>query len=224
MLTLREATLADSPRIGVIGRDSFGPTLSRVLFPANLQNRARTDVATEEAEWRASRNSRRMKDGKKTFVVVDKLEDGSEHIVGFAQWETPESLPANIEHKTANEADIDVLPPSLDQDALRRLVKDLEVVTERALGKEGHSQMWYLMILGVDPDQKRRGIGKMLVKYGLEQAAKENRDAFLVATPEGKYLYSTFGFEQVGDEYLLGDVPHYPMLWKRPREAGEVLG
>ncbi|KAK4180462.1 acyl-CoA N-acyltransferase [Triangularia setosa] len=225
MLTLREAIVADSPRIGVIGRDSFGPTLGRILFPAHLHHRALTDAATEEAEWRAARNTRRMKDGKKTFVVVDKLEDGSEQIVGYAQWETPESLPATPapDDKTANEAEINVLPPSLDQETLGDIFKLMGEVTERALGKEGHSQMWYLMILGVDPAQKRRGIGKMLVNYGLEQAAKEKRDAFLIATPEGKYLYSSLGFEQVGEEYLVGDVPHYSMLWKRPREEGEVL-
>ncbi|KAK4197554.1 acyl-CoA N-acyltransferase [Triangularia verruculosa] len=223
MLTLREATIADSPRIGVIGRDSFGPTLSRVLFPAHLHHRALTDSATEEVEWRAARNIRRMKDGKKTFVVVDRLEDGSEHIVGYAQWETPDSLPATTDRKTPDETEVDVLPPSLDQDALKEAFKLMEEVTERILGKEGHSQMWYLMILGVDPGQKRRGIGKMLVKHGLEQAAREKRDAFLIATPEGKYLYSLLGFEQMGEEILLGHVPHYAMLWKRPREEGEVL-
>ncbi|KAK0671716.1 hypothetical protein QBC41DRAFT_384847 [Cercophora samala] len=220
------ATVADSPRIGVIGRDSFGPTLSRVLFPAHLHDRARTDAATEEAEWRAVRNTRRIKEGKKTYVVVDTREDGSEQIVGYAQWETPESLPpASTGPKPADETEVDVPPPSLDQDALREAYRVMEVVTEQTLGKEGHSQMWYLMILGVDPTQKRRGIGKMLVKHGLEQAAREKRDAFLIATPEGKYLYSSLGFEQVGEQIALGDVPHYAMLWKRPREeeGGEVL-
>ncbi|CAP65611.1 uncharacterized protein PODANS_6_11010 [Podospora anserina S mat+] len=223
MLTLREATVADSPRIGVIGRDSFGPTLSRILFPAHLHHLAHTDAATEEAEWRAARNTRRIKDGKKTYVVVDKLEDGSEQIVGYAQWETPDSLPPAAKPQTASETEVDVLPPSLDQDALKEIFGLMEVVTEQTLGKEGHSQMWYLMILGVDPTQKRRGIGKMLVKHGLEQAAREKRDAFLIATPEGKYLYSLLGFEQVGEEIALGDVPHYAMLWKRPREEGEEV-
>src|SRR4051812_21794969 len=89
-LSLRPATLEDSPHIGRIGAASFSDTVSRVLFPANLRHLSPVgDSFVDDAKWRAARNARRMKDGKVTFVVVDQTEDGKEEVVGFAQWEPP---------------------------------------------------------------------------------------------------------------------------------------
>lgn len=70
------------------------------------------------------------------------------------------------------------------------------------------------MILAIDPAHQRRGIGRMLLKHGLELAGKAGKDAFLVATPEGRGLYHSFGFVDVGELAVLGETPHRPMLWK----------
>lgn len=75
------------------------------------------------------------------------------------------------------------------------------------------------MLLAIDPTQQRRGIGKMLVQSGLEQAAKAGMDAFLIATPAGKGLYHSLGFRDVGEPFNLGSTPHYSMLWKRPADG-----
>lgn len=72
------------------------------------------------------------------------------------------------------------------------------------------------MILAVDPTQQRRGIGRMLLQQGLDLAAQKGLDAFLVATPEGRGLYHSMGFRQIGESYELGGTPHYSMLWRRP--------
>ena len=72
------------------------------------------------------------------------------------------------------------------------------------------------MILAIDPAHQRRGIGKMLLKHGLELAGKAGKDAFLVATPEGRGLYRSFGFFDVGELAVLGETPHHLMLWKAP--------
>lgn len=76
------------------------------------------------------------------------------------------------------------------------------------------------MLLGVDPKQQRRGIGRMLVQRGLDLAAQAGNDAFVIATPEGRGLYHSLGFRQVGDAYEMGGMLHYSMLWRRP---GSVL-
>lgn len=72
------------------------------------------------------------------------------------------------------------------------------------------------MVLGVDPNHQRQGIGKMLVKHGLDLAVKDGKDAFLVATAEGRGMYHSLGFCEVGEPSKMGEVPFYPMLWRRP--------
>ncbi|KAK4183916.1 acyl-CoA N-acyltransferase [Podospora australis] len=216
-LILREAKLSDSARIGVIGATAFADTVSLVVFPPHMRHLAKNgDAATEEAEWRATRNERRMKNGNPTFVVVDVAQDGTEQdIVGFAQWGLPKSK--NPNQKSSQEVDhesTDAPPPSLDKEGLDELYGKLDAEVQKVLGEQGADNMWYLMILAVDPKQKRRGIGKMLINHGLSLAAKDNRDVFLAATPEGKHLYNSVGFQQVGDPFDLGTVKHYSMLWK----------
>jgi ribosomal protein S18 acetylase RimI-like enzyme len=70
------------------------------------------------------------------------------------------------------------------------------------------------MILAIDPAHQRRGIGKMLLKHGLELAGKAGKDAFLIATPEGRGLYRSFGFFDVGELAVFGETPHQLMMWK----------
>jgi ribosomal protein S18 acetylase RimI-like enzyme len=70
-----------------------------------------------------------------------------------------------------------------------------------------------LMVLAVDPNHQRRGIGRKLVRWGLEQAAAEDQKVFLIATPEGKPLYESLGFRVLGDFDAAG-LLHYSMLWK----------
>ena len=54
----------------------------------------------------------------------------------------------------------------------------------------------------------------MLVQWGMDMAAKEKRDCFLVATPSGKPLYTALGFEDMGDIDLCG-APHTQMIIKK---------
>lgn len=75
------------------------------------------------------------------------------------------------------------------------------------------------MILAIDPAHQRRGIGRILVQHGLDQAAKAGTDAFLIATPEGRGLYHSCGFREIGEPIMLGSTPHYSMLWKNPRSG-----
>jgi len=215
-LLLRPAKEDDSARIARIGRDAFSDTISRSLFPPHLEHKSETgDPVLDEIQFRDVRNLRRMRAGKPTYVVVDIPEDGNGdgEVVGFAQWELPATeSPAH----DAVELEEEQFPASLDQEQLRDMFKAIDDATERVLGPDGHSNMWYLMSIAVDPAQQRRGIGKMLVQQGLDQAAKAGKDTFLIATGEGRWLYHSLGFQYVGEPVNLGTTPHYPMLWKAP--------
>ncbi|KAL2261805.1 hypothetical protein VTK26DRAFT_3279 [Humicola hyalothermophila] len=221
-LQIRPASEADGSRLGCIARDAFRDTLSRAIFPSHLHCKSETgDPGLDEAQWRTTRTLRRMREGKPTFVVVDvpEQDNSSEVLVGFAQWEPP-SQPTSFDGAAstdpAQEMAKDPLPPSLDANKLQEMYDIIDCETKKALGPEGHSKMWYLMLLAVDPQQQRRGIGKMLVRHGLDLAAQAGTDAFVIATTEGRGMYQSQGFSQVGEAFEMGNRPHYSMLWRKP--------
>jgi hypothetical protein len=143
-LFLRPATEDDSPGIGRIGQAAFQDSLSTILFPAHLHANSETgDPRLDEAQWRAARTTRRMREGKPTFVVVEGSEagDGDAQVVGFAQWELP-SQKTSSEMGTAENERQEPFPPALDQDALRDLYKKIEEMTMAGLGPSKQSNMW----------------------------------------------------------------------------------
>jgi len=68
-----------------------------------------------------------------------------------------------------------------------------------------------LAVLGVDPNQQRRGIGKLLLQWGLDQADRDGTEAYLVATAEGKPLYQANGFKVLAEDEVFG-MPVIAML------------
>jgi predicted N-acetyltransferase YhbS len=63
----------------------------------------------------------------------------------------------------------------------------------------------------VDPQQQRKGIGKILLDWGISRAAGDKKDCYLLATPAGKTLYAKTGFEAVRVVPIFG-VSHHSML------------
>lgn len=49
---------------------------------------------------------------------------------------------------------------------------------------------------------QRKGIGRTLVQWGMDLAAKEERDILLFASPTGQLLYKKMGFEEIGEVEL----------------------
>ncbi|KAK1757968.1 puromycin N-acetyltransferase [Echria macrotheca] len=219
-LTLRPALEEDCPAIGRVGARAFRDTVSAGLFPPHL--RALAGDIDEETPWRTARTLRRLRAGKDTIVVVD---DETGAVAGFAQWERPHvrsSEAAGDEEEDLDHSALapeDEIPMSLDRESLKSLGDLLERKAEEALGPDGHRYMWYLMILSVDPDFQRRGVGGMLLNWGLEHAKADGKPAFLVATPQGRGLYERHGFKAVSDAFDMVGTPHFSMLWTPPEAS-----
>lgn len=147
-LQIRPATDADGFRLGCIARDAFRDSLSRAMFPPRLHSKSETgDPGLDEAQWRATRTLRRMREGKPTFVAVDVPEQAGspELVVGFAQWELPSQPKGPDGSTSSDETDEmfkDPLPKSLDAEKLKEMYEILELETKKALGTDGHSKMW----------------------------------------------------------------------------------
>ncbi|MCJ1441851.1 MAG: hypothetical protein MMC23_002343 [Stictis urceolatum] len=76
----------------------------------------------------------------------------------------------------------------------RTLVKGLEGKNGEGTGN-GH--VW-LQFLGVDPKFQRKGVGGLLMRWGMETARREGVPVGLTASPQGLSLYMKWGFEEVG--------------------------
>ncbi|ATY67321.1 GNAT family [Cordyceps militaris] len=211
-LQMRAAIDADTDAIARLATTAFDPAtdaIARNLFPKRLQP-AVPRPEDPAIAWRRTRKGLKMHTERIILMVVtdDELDD---QIVGFSMWEEP--LPNGEQGESMTKG---LVPcETLDEEAYQELRRASGAATNDFLGKDGSNHMWYLDYLGVDPGQQRRGIGKMLLEWGLEKAREQNRDAFLIATPAGIPLYLAAGFESLGS-FMLFDTPHSCMIKRRP--------
>jgi GNAT superfamily N-acetyltransferase len=74
-----------------------------------------------------------------------------------------------------------------------------------------------LQLIAVDPAQQKRGIGRILVNWGVQQADKRAKKCYLFASEAGRRLYLSVGFEVVREVSVFG-FPHYSMI-RQPAET-----
>lgn len=60
----------------------------------------------------------------------------------------------------------------------------------------------------VDATRRRKGIGKMLVRWGIDRAAEKGQDVWLISAPTGRALYASMGFEQVAEGSRCGQAEY----------------
>lgn len=62
--------------------------------------------------------------------------------------------------------------------------------------------------IGVDPDQQRKGIGRLLMQYGAERAERDGKNIRFMASENGAKLYRALGYEEVGSCEILGGMEY----------------
>jgi GNAT superfamily N-acetyltransferase len=79
------------------------------------------------------------------------------------------------------------------------------------LGSHLPSSCWLLDVVGVRPQAQGRGLGRALVRHGLELAAADGQPAFLETGVESHVaFYESLGFEVTGRERAPGGGP---VIW-----------
>ena len=73
----------------------------------------------------------------------------------------------------------------------------LDGITEKRKEWTGSGSMLFLTMLKVREPYRRRGAGGALIRWGIEQAAKEGAPAYVEAAPEAVSVYEKNGFQLV---------------------------
>ncbi|TPX08704.1 uncharacterized protein E0L32_009893 [Thyridium curvatum] len=230
---IRRATPADLDAIARINAACFmGDAISSAIYPARLAS-TEQDELTTQITCRKFRMARRIHDPSAAiFVAVEKGGDGDggegggqegEVVVGFNMWDLPkgeweldEETKEGFEERAKELVGVEAYERSIkcvDMELFAKVKKLMEKMAIEVLGEEGKDDAYYLAFLCVDPAHHRKGIGKQLMQWGVDEAASQAKDAWLVGTPAGVRLYHTCGFETVGETDFFG-VPHTTMLLK----------
>lgn len=184
------------------------------MFP-----RSRPETQEEEIRWMTNvfRHSLEKDESKYRKVCTD---DGSP--VGFAGWSLLNSSDtADTRDDPIQRGQIAVdnpEPETLNTDTLSQVSNTLKEEQDRIL--KGRTDIWCrtillhshllhfhdpcllflgLSVIAVNPVYQRQGIGAMLMQWACDEADRNGRDGFLLASTAGAKLFEKFGFENVGE-------------------------
>lgn len=75
-----------------------------------------------------------------------------------------------------------------------------------------------LDMLGTRPDYHRKGLGSMLLKWGLEKADRDRLEVYISASPQGRPLYERYGCVLFDNEEVYPGMMQGYLL--RPAKSG----
>ncbi|KAJ6024006.1 acyl-CoA N-acyltransferase [Penicillium herquei] len=120
-------------------------------------------------------------------------EDGI--FVGFASWTIHNT--GTPRTRSTGKKDMNTNPNTLDVKAWLEVSKMLRLERERVL--QDRDNIWRLTVLAVNPLYQRQGAGSRLMRWACEEADRNHRDGFVLASPAAVKLYENFGFEKEGE-------------------------
>jgi len=133
-------------------------------------------------------------------------------IAGVAVWKPPEPVEPNEEDHQRGEATLKELQ-ELASDGIEKVLAGFE-------GLQAHHPQephWYLMFVGVHPDNQRRGLGAAMLGHVHQIADQQGRPCYLETPfPETRAFYRALGYEVIQEMNAFGDAP---ALWTLLRKA-----
>ena len=163
----------------------------------------------EEVRWRAARNE--IAASLPICRAIKAVDEGAGgRIVGAAAWFVPGGFQWMDKEGKEKEKSGSGMPKCCNVQAHNMIMQELEDARERLL--EGNYNVWgeceflssdssrfltrpaELTQIFVDPDYQRKGIGKMLLDWGTEQADESGTAIYLEGTAAGMDLYERCGF------------------------------
>jgi GNAT superfamily N-acetyltransferase len=165
------------------------------------------------------------------FKVVDPslpASDPYERIVGISQWRiypherSPEELAEEKKWAEADEAEHG-LPEGQNKKMMDSFVAVHGALKEKYLGRNAYV---YLHVLMTRPGFQRKGVGALLMQWGVDQADALGLPAYIEATDQGAGLYKKFGFREIdvspwdGRDWGHHSQMRHAIMWRDPKKAG----
>ncbi|CEJ79995.1 hypothetical protein VHEMI00203 [[Torrubiella] hemipterigena] len=212
-ISVRLATIDDLEAIVDIDVAAYLDTPFRnAMFPASKSVKPGTEDQKEflREQIRPAIQST----ARRWIVAVDHGAEGlGERVVGCAQWTPPRKRDALTLENADKAKDTDQksspnIPAYVDMGAVQAANAEIENLMTNgtsAFQDKDRADMWTLSAIGVDPNHRRKGVGKMLTLWGLDQAVASNQDVWLIATPSGYPLYSSLGLVEVAKGSRCGE-------------------
>jgi GNAT superfamily N-acetyltransferase len=145
------------------------------------------------------------------WLKVTDAETGE--VVGGCRWHVHETNPYVGEKATARFVVPFSSDPTEKEFASLVLGQILNPRAERYAKAHTH-----LHICFVHPDHRRRGVGALLMSWGVKKADEMRVESFLEGTPMGRHLYEKFGFVVVSTEKAITDVDEPSAKWRQLEE------
>lgn len=208
-ITIAPAGVADVKPMIRLNALAF-PDMYAVLFDGPIKES--TIDAIAEHRIKKLLEAEEKDDGKeapsKRFFAFKAIDDETGQIVGEARWIVyyeDEPVTKTIEEE-ANDR-VSPLKPQMQVGpnivfgkalvAAQRDVLRIEKTTDSDSSQVILRKRVYLAVLAVHPDHQRKGIGRKLIQWGLDEADRLGLIAYLEASPDGLRLYEQTGFEKV---------------------------
>jgi len=134
---------------------------------------------------------------------------------GAAIWLAPGKTDVNL--WTTIRAGLPLVPLKFGLGGFRRTMNMLnsfeESVHEADLGRH-----WYLMLLGIDPQQQGRGLGGALMLPMLDRADSDNLPCYLETCKKRNVaFYERYGFRVIFERHIPGGGPIYWGMVRQPK-------
>jgi N-acetylglutamate synthase-like GNAT family acetyltransferase len=227
-ITIRQAFQSDVPSIVSVIDPAFADTaFEKYLKPYSEQypeDRRRELIVRTKQQIRTP--------GYHAFVAVKGEGSPTAEVVGFALWLRVgnserarewqrDTLENKVERALLSAEDkynsitfgYRHMSPSA-RDYLQKCISGHEVWAM-------YPEMWRLRSLAVAPGQQGKGVGAILMRWGLEKANEENVPVALVAVPEARGFYTRSGLEYFGgveglSKVMEGSSTLHAMVYKPP--------
>lgn len=132
-------------------------------------------------------------------------------ILGGAYWAPPGKWKMGLLQQLA-------LTPSVVRTATLRRVPGVMAGLNAIEKKHPHTPHWYLLALGVEPEQQGRSIGTQLMAPVLERCDREGTPAYLESSKERNVpLYERNGFRVTEVFQVPNGGPPIWLMWREPR-------
>ena len=203
MLLLREARPSEYPKLAIIESEAnLEAGMDKYLYPYRYEHlESHRAVYLKEIQCL----------GRDPFNIIVVVVDERDEPLGYAAWEriTDDS---EIQHlydkRSRSQKYLDtcrarVTAPMVFNPAcsIRGGVHSLRVslyhMIHRVESPEP-DEHWFVNLVAVSPAHQRKGIGAMLMRWGMERATNDNVPVWLYATSEGTPLYRKLSMEEHG--------------------------